>query len=167
MRSRQYRKNFAVYRHFDKDGKLLYVGKSLSPFGARLNGHRVSSFWFEEIAVVTIQHFSTDLEASVAEKEAIKRERPLYNKHHNEPIPKSPMLVNGMRASLSERERQVLTLLNNGKTISQIAAETSLSVKTVSTYRSRIIEKLNMDSTSTVSLLDKARGLRLCNGIGA
>lgn len=45
---------------------------------------------------------------------------------------------------LSDREYQVMGLLASGRTVSEIAVEMSLSVKTVSTYRSRILEKLNL-----------------------
>src|SRR5208337_3911461 len=41
---------------------------------------------------------------------------------------------------LSDREYQVLCTIASGKTISEIADQLSLSVKTISTYRSRIIE---------------------------
>jgi two-component system, NarL family, invasion response regulator UvrY len=49
---------------------------------------------------------------------------------------------------LSDREHQVLRLLTAGKTISEIAAELSLSVKTVSTYRARLVEKLGVRTTT-------------------
>ena len=49
---------------------------------------------------------------------------------------------------LSDREHEVLRLLTAGKTISDIASELSLSVKTVSTYRSRLVEKLAVRTTS-------------------
>jgi len=38
--------------------------------------------------------------------------------------------------------------MGRGKTVSQIAAEISLSVKTVSTYRARVLEKMNMRTTA-------------------
>lgn len=44
--------------------------------------------------------------------------------------------------SLSDREYQVLCLIASGKTVGEIAAELSLSVKTISTYRARILEKM-------------------------
>ena len=47
---------------------------------------------------------------------------------------------------LSEREFQVMCLIASGNTLSQIAEELSLSVKTVSTYRTRILDKMNMKS---------------------
>ncbi len=45
---------------------------------------------------------------------------------------------------LSEREFQVLCLIASGNTLSDIADELSISVKTVSTYRTRILEKMAM-----------------------
>jgi two-component system, NarL family, invasion response regulator UvrY len=47
---------------------------------------------------------------------------------------------------LSDREFQVMCLIASGNTLSQIAYELSLSVKTVSTYRTRILEKMHMKS---------------------
>ena len=49
---------------------------------------------------------------------------------------------------LSAREFQVLRMIASGKTVKQIASEISLSVKTVSTYRSRILEKTGMKTTA-------------------
>ena len=45
---------------------------------------------------------------------------------------------------LSTREFQVMVLLAEGKTVSQIGNELRLSVKTISTYRARILEKMGM-----------------------
>jgi two-component system invasion response regulator UvrY len=49
---------------------------------------------------------------------------------------------------LSDREMEVLRLLGQGKSVSTIAAEVALSVKTVSTYRARLLDKLNLTSTA-------------------
>jgi two-component system invasion response regulator UvrY len=49
---------------------------------------------------------------------------------------------------LSDREFQVLRMIASGKTVKQIADEISLSVKTVSTYRARILEKTGMKTTA-------------------
>jgi len=45
---------------------------------------------------------------------------------------------------LSDREFQVMQLMASGKTLTEIAEELSLSAKTVSTYRSRLLEKMNL-----------------------
>lgn len=49
---------------------------------------------------------------------------------------------------LSARELEVLCLLAKGRTVSQAAKRLKLSVKTVSTYRSRLIEKLQLQTTA-------------------
>jgi DNA-binding NarL/FixJ family response regulator len=49
---------------------------------------------------------------------------------------------------LSEREFQVLRMIASGKTVKEIADEISLSVKTVSTYRARILEKTGMKTNA-------------------
>jgi DNA-binding NarL/FixJ family response regulator len=53
--------------------------------------------------------------------------------------------------ALSEREYHVLCLLASGKTVTQIAAEMSLSVKTISTYRARLLEKMRMKTNAEVT----------------
>ena len=49
---------------------------------------------------------------------------------------------------LSDREFMVLRLISSGATAGDIARRLSLSVKTVSTYRSRILRKLHLDNTA-------------------
>ncbi len=49
---------------------------------------------------------------------------------------------------LSDREFQVLKFLTEGKSVKDISEELFLSVKTISTYRSRILEKLNFTNNS-------------------
>jgi DNA-binding NarL/FixJ family response regulator len=61
--------------------------------------------------------------------------------------------------SLSDREYQVLCMIGSGKTVTDIAAELSLSVKTVSTYRVRILEKLNMKNNAEVTRYAIKEGL--------
>jgi two-component system invasion response regulator UvrY len=50
--------------------------------------------------------------------------------------------------TLSTREYQVLCLIGSGKGVTEIAAELSLSVKTISMYRARILEKMNMKNNA-------------------
>ena len=49
---------------------------------------------------------------------------------------------------LSDREFQVLKFIVEGKSVKDIAEELFLNVKTISTYRSRILEKLNFKNNS-------------------
>jgi len=51
-------------------------------------------------------------------------------------------------SDLSDREYQVLRLIGAGRTVSEIGAELGLSVKTVSTYRARILEKLQLRTSA-------------------
>lgn len=53
--------------------------------------------------------------------------------------------------SLSDREYQVLLMIARGKTVSEIAEAIHLSVKTVSTYRARILEKMRMKNNSELT----------------
>lgn len=49
---------------------------------------------------------------------------------------------------LSDREFLVLRMIASGKTVSQIGLELNLSVKTISTYRSRILEKMHLKNNA-------------------
>jgi two-component system invasion response regulator UvrY len=51
---------------------------------------------------------------------------------------------------LSDREYQVLSLIGSGKSVKEIALKLSLSVKTISTYRTRLLEKLNLTTTAAL-----------------
>jgi two-component system, NarL family, invasion response regulator UvrY len=53
--------------------------------------------------------------------------------------------------TLSDREFQVLGLIASGKTVTEIAEELALSVKTISTYRTRILEKMQMRTNAELT----------------
>ncbi len=55
-----------------------------------------------------------------------------------------------LHEKLSVREMEVISMLAAGKMMSSIAEELSLSPKTISTYRERILEKLNLKTTSDI-----------------
>ena len=52
---------------------------------------------------------------------------------------------------LSDREYQVMCMIASGKSVKEIAEGLSLSVKTISTYRSRILEKMNLKNNSALT----------------
>ena len=54
--------------------------------------------------------------------------------------------------TLSDREYQVMIMLASGKTVKEIADEVCLSVKTISTYRTRIMEKMNLKKNAELTL---------------
>jgi len=56
-----------------------------------------------------------------------------------------------LHETLSDREYQVMLMIASGKKTSTIAEEMSLSVKTVSTYRARILEKMQMKGNADLT----------------
>jgi two-component system invasion response regulator UvrY len=54
--------------------------------------------------------------------------------------------------ALSDREFEILCLIGSGKTVSEIAEELCLSVKTISTYRTRLLQKMGMAKTTELIL---------------
>jgi two-component system invasion response regulator UvrY len=52
---------------------------------------------------------------------------------------------------LSDREMQVLQEIGSGKTVSEIADQLSLSVNTISTYRTRLLEKLSLNNSAELT----------------
>lgn len=64
-----------------------------------------------------------------------------------------------LHENLSDRELEVLQQLAKGKTVSEIAAELSLSVNTISTYRVRILEKLGLESNAALTRYAMDHGL--------
>jgi len=56
-----------------------------------------------------------------------------------------------LHASLSQREFQIFCKLAGGMPVSKIAQELFLSVKTVSTYRSRVLEKMGMKTNADLT----------------
>jgi DNA-binding NarL/FixJ family response regulator len=69
------------------------------------------------------------------------------------------LLINGMEVDadqpmhsvLSEREFQIFCKLAEGRSVTEIAKKLSLSVKTVSTYRSRLLEKMGMKTNADIT----------------
>jgi two-component system invasion response regulator UvrY len=53
--------------------------------------------------------------------------------------------------ALSDREYQVMCMIASGKTVKEIALDLNLSVKTISTYRSRILDKMRMKSNASLT----------------
>ena len=74
--------------------------------------------------------------ATLAEQLAALLENPTNNSPHE---------------LLSDREYQTLLLITSGKTVSQIAEELSLSIPTISTYRARILEKMNLKNSAELT----------------
>ena len=76
-------------------------------------------------------HFNTDDGWSMASHLAI-RAQPQHDK-------------------LSERELQVMKLIAEGKSLKEIAQKLSLNAKTVSTYRTRVLEKMRLQTNADLT----------------
>jgi DNA-binding NarL/FixJ family response regulator len=64
-----------------------------------------------------------------------------------------------LHTALSEREFQIFCKLAGGRAVSVIARELCLSVKTVSTYRSRVLEKMSLKSNADITRYALQNGL--------
>jgi len=69
------------------------------------------------------------------------------------PVPESP------HAALSERELQTLLKIASGRRLSDIAEELTLSPKTVSVYRTRVLEKLGLSNNAELTVYAIRNGL--------
>jgi two-component system, NarL family, invasion response regulator UvrY len=64
-----------------------------------------------------------------------------------------------LHAALSEREFQILCKLAVGRSVSEITQELFISVKTVSTYRARVLEKMHLDTNADLTAYALRNGL--------
>jgi DNA-binding NarL/FixJ family response regulator len=87
------------------------------------------------VAVIKASQGERYISSSLAEKIT-------FNLLENKDIP--------LHEKLSVRELEVISLLASGRTMSKIASNLSLSPKTISTYRERILSKLNLKTTSDI-----------------
>ena len=74
----------SLYRHFDSEGRLLYVGISINPM-IRFTQHKAEKDWIDEVKSITIDQFNSRKDAIYAEKKAIESEKPKYNIVYNIP----------------------------------------------------------------------------------
>lgn len=94
----------------------------------RLAQHKFESTWYKQIKVVTIEHHETREKALQVEKQAIKSERPVHNRHHNyNPI--VPVCGNLSRVAerLGTTREKLYRMEKNGKfPVKQIQERTRL-----------------------------------------
>lgn len=64
-----------------------------------------------------------------------------------------------LHATLSEREFQIFRKIAEGKSVGEIAKELHLSNKTISTYRARVLEKMNLSSNAALTYYAIKNGL--------
>ncbi len=123
--------------------KLLILGAiSIERFAIKTLKTGASAFLTEQTSVEDlltamnkIMSGSKYIESKLSERISLSAIESSYNLPHER---------------LSEREFQVMKMIASGKKISNIATELSLSINTVSTYRARLSEKLNLKSTADI-----------------
>lgn len=69
---------YFVYRCFDADGRLIYVGCTFDPAG-RISTHRTTSWWGHQVEAVRVLVFPSKEYALAKEREAIATENPRWN----------------------------------------------------------------------------------------
>lgn len=75
-------KPHALYRFFDGEDRLLYIGITVNP-GGRFGQHSDDKPWWSEIARIAMEPHPDRGAVLEAERRAIVSERPRYNKQHN------------------------------------------------------------------------------------
>lgn len=94
----------SVYRAFDADENLLYIGHSTRVLG-RLAEHAATKGWWRRVTHVTVEHFESRLDASTAEAAAIASERPEMNERAGALIAKDRTLGLDARREIGRRIR--------------------------------------------------------------
>lgn len=94
--------DYVVYRHFNCEGDLLYVGMT-SNVCARNLQHKNISHWFSQVSKITLDWFSEKKEAKDAEASAICSENPKYNKNLKHGVNKKVCIV-----SLNDHQHSVM-----------------------------------------------------------
>ncbi len=106
-----------------KAGAFGYLTKESSP-----------NELIEAVRKVSIgkKYVSSSLAETLASHLEAKSEKPLHD-------------------TLSDREYEVMCMIASGRTVKEIAGELALSVKTISTYRARILEKMGMKNNAQLT----------------
>lgn len=87
------KKDHDLYRFFDVDDRLLYVGISLHA-AQRASSHKRDKEWWPHVARMEVEHLGqiTRSRAEEIEADAIKSELPIHNVKHNRPQNEPPVL---------------------------------------------------------------------------
>lgn len=143
-----------LYRHFDATDKLLYVGITKNP-SRRLSEHAANSHWWNQIAKITIERFQSKAHAQVAEKKAIRAEKPEFNKALQKKK-RAPKMVSHDRER-PDFSRIVLSLLDD-MTESELAVVVGVNQSTVHRIKhGRIADPGYLVGARLIDLHDKKR----------
>ena len=70
--------NYCLYRMFDINGDLLYIGQSVRVTD-RIRQHARTKHWWSSVRTITIEQYESAPALNIAEREAIKNEKPIHN----------------------------------------------------------------------------------------
>lgn len=120
----------AVYRHFDADGHLLYVGVTNDP-KRRLAEHKCRSVWADQIADISVKWVYSREDALAIEAEAIATEAPIFNGGQvSDPMPTGDAMRDWMAASRVSQQDIATAYGVSGATISHmISGKRRVSLK--------------------------------------
>jgi two-component system, NarL family, invasion response regulator UvrY len=128
-----------------------------------LSMHTADQFGRRAVAAGAAGYLTKDAE----DGELVRAVARILRGHTYFPAPVMEQVVVGLQAGggaplhsrLSDREHEVLRQIGRGRTVSEIAAELGVSVKTVSTYRVRVLEKLQLRRTAELTRYAVLHGL--------
>lgn len=89
-----------LYR-FWQDETLLYIGISQS-FLSRMDQHETTKEWFKYLTHITVEHLPTRQAVERAEKDAIRKEAPIFNVVHNTKNKKDKNRITVLKSKLPE-----------------------------------------------------------------
>lgn len=102
-----FRRRTALYRLFDAQGRLLYVGIAFNPRG-RWRGHCSTKSWWQQVDRREVEWYDSRSAALAAEGVAIIKERPLYNvagtEESSPPAPPKLRKARSTAPDLADRE---------------------------------------------------------------
>jgi len=142
----------------DRNG--LEILKQLKEEGTGIPILVFSMYREEQIAVRALKAGASGyLAKDAGDRELVKAIQQLLNGRKYISLSVAELLASQLEAPydkapheiLSDREYQTLILIASGKSVSQIAAEISLSVPTISTYRARILEKMGLKNNAEIT----------------
>lgn len=125
-----------LYKHFDIKGTLLYVGIAKNS-GMRFAEHRRNSVWAPRSVKMTVEMYPDRLAASLAELDAIKSEKPLYNAAHLE----RPVLINKCPPALVRPRRKEQTVMVSARILLSVAEQVNLRCVRDDISKSQILER--------------------------
>lgn len=96
--------SYSVYRCYDADGQVLYIGHSARVLG-RLAEHAETKDWWKRVTNVTVEHYASRIEASTAETAAIEAEAPEMNQRAGALIAKDRSATLEVRRAIGHRIR--------------------------------------------------------------